>query len=150
MCLSTVYQGKKKKKALAELPKVVKCWKVVGRLRGDRKQYWPPIYDAKSYKTGWNEVRPSIHYVGYRVAFHAFLNKKQAKNWANAQLGQKIIQSKTEKKDIVAIGEQKCRLCIVTKRIWIPKPKKKKKIAQFSLAVYRQGVRENGHTRDSQ
>lgn len=126
MCLGYVYKGKKKKDALAKLPEMVKCWKVVGRFRFNDKQYYsPPIFDNKHYMVGWNEVRPKYYRVGYRVAFHAFLKKKQAENWANAGLGQKVIQSKTEKKDIVAIGEQGCRLTIVTKRIWIPKPKKK-------------------------
>ena len=128
MCLDHVYKGKEKKEALAKLPEMVKCWKVVGRLR--RKQYWPPIYCSQPYRAGWNVTLPITHYLRYSVAFHAFLNKKEAETWANKGLGQKVIQSKTEKKDIVAIGEQGCRLTIVTKRIWIPKPpKKKKKIA---------------------
>ena len=130
MCLSTVFKGRRKKKELAKLPEMVKCWKVVGHLRGDRKQYWPPIFDHKPYMVGWNKIRPSYRHLGYKVAFHAYLNKKEAKNWVKPELSQKVIQSKTEKKDIVAIGEQGCRLTIVTKRIWIPKPpKKKKKIA---------------------
>ena len=123
MCLGYVYKGKEKKDALAKLPEMVKCWKVVRHLRFD--QYSPPVFDSKSYVAGWNEVRPKYYHIGYRVAFHAFLKKKQAENWANGGLGQKVVQSKTEKKDIVAIGEQCCRLTIVTKRIWIPKPKKK-------------------------
>lgn len=126
MCLGYIYKGEEKKDALAKLPKMVKCWKVV-ILRLHDKQYSPPIYDNKHYVMGWNEVRPSSHHLGYRVAFHAFLNKEEAENWANQGLDQKVIQSKTEKKDIVAIGLQGYKLAIVTKRIWIPKPKKKKK-----------------------
>lgn len=126
MCLSHVYKGKEKKEALAKLPEMVKCWKVVRRLR---EQYWPPIFDSQPYRAGWNVTKPRRCHLRYKVAFHAFLNKKEAENWANKGFGQKVIQSKTEKKDIVAIGEQNNRLTIVTKRIWIPKPKKKKKIA---------------------
>lgn len=127
MCLETVYYGKKKKAELAKLPDMVKCWKVVGRGRNrDSEKYFPPIYDYVPYKTGWNDVRPKSCCMGYWIAFHAFLNRKEAQLWSNLGSGQTVVQSKTAKTDIVAIGKQCDKLSIVTKRIWIPKPRKKK------------------------
>ncbi len=125
MCLSTVYYGKKKKAELAKLPDIVPCWKAV-RLSADTNKYYPPIYDyGKPYKFGWNEVRPISMCAGYWVAYHAFLSRKEAIRWKNSN--QIAVKCKTEKKDIVAIGIQPGGLSvIVTKRFWMPKPKKKK------------------------
>lgn len=127
MCLGTIYGGKKEQSELANLPKMVKCWKVV-ELHRNSKKYWPEWFNKKPFKIGWNIIKPkskSTDNGKYKVAFHAFLTKEAAKDWSD--LSQKVIQCKTEKKDIVAIGTQAGKLCIVTKRIWIPKPKKKKK-----------------------
>ena len=100
MCLNYVYKGKEKKEALAKLPEMVKCWKVVRRFHGDGKQYWPPIFNSQPYRAGWNVTKPRNWGLRYRVAFHAFLNKKDAKKWANLGSAQTVIQSKTAKTDI--------------------------------------------------
>ena len=126
MCLNIVYRRKQKKEALAKLPDMITCWKVVqkqGNQHGSR--FVPEMYKRSSlFLTGWNVVEPYMSYnSGYRVAFHAFQTKKGAEDWKGYY--KHIVKCKTRKKDIVAIGEQRGHLCLVTKRIWIPKPKKK-------------------------
>lgn len=109
MCLSCVYQGKKKAKVLAGLPKSGYYWKVVSEGEG---KYWPYFGHGGAFKIGWNNVKPRYMGFGYKVGFHAYRYKP---------LGD--IRCKIEKKDIIAIGQQHHSLVIVTKRIWIPKPK---------------------------
>lgn len=125
MCLSLVYEGKKKKETLAKLPDMVTCWKLVFR-RGNQygSKYIPEWnYRKGLYLAGWNETIPFFNFK-YKIAFHAFCTKKGAKYWEKSWKALNLIKCKTRKKDIVAIGEQgKDSLCLVTKRIWIPKLK---------------------------
>lgn len=129
MCLQRVYnKGKQKAEVLASFPEMVNCWKVVYK-RGNQhgSKYYPEMFsgDSSLFLAGWNKTEPFMDYrSGYKIAFHAFRTIKGARKWHNAPY-KHIVKCKTEKKDIVAIGEQSDHLCIVTKRIWMPKPKKK-------------------------
>lgn len=138
MCLEVVYRGKKKSEALAKLPESGYYWKVVkdGMLDectyswGREGNYYPSIYhdDEKPFKIGWNYTTPKYFKEGYKVAFHLFRSRKQAVNWTGKN--EKTIRCKVEKKDIINIGEQtkghiSPTITIVTKRFWMPKPKKK-------------------------
>lgn len=138
MCLSHVFRGKKKREELAKLPDTITCWKIVhrqGNQHGSRyfpeyrSRYFPEYRHGSScFLAGWNKTKPFMKYsCGYMIAFHAFRTKKAAKEWMGRFLSNLyVVKCKTRKKDIVAIGEQyDNNLCIVTKRIWIPKPKKK-------------------------
>ena len=124
MCLSVVYSGRKEASELAKLPDMVTCWKVVrknGNQHGTR--YHPEFdYQRHCFLSGWNETIPQIIY-RYKIAFHAFLTRDSAEQWKRSYRPLHIIKCKTKKKDIIAIGCQQ-NLTIVTKRIWIPKPKK--------------------------
>ena len=130
MCLKTVYRGKREKTALVKLPNMITCWKIVRR-KGNRHGsiYCPEFRNSLiSFLAGWNKTEPfTKSYLGnYKIAFHAFRTEMAAKDWAGKYYSLHIVKCKTRKKDIVAIGEQiRGHLCIVTKRIWIPKPKKK-------------------------
>lgn len=122
MCLTTVLYGKRKREELTRLPDMVRCWKIARR-KG--KKYWPEVWNSNPFKAGWNEVKPMSMYFGYWVAFHAYRNKKDAERCKSE--GGIIVQCRTKKEDITAIGKQYGALCIVTKRIWIPKPKTKRR-----------------------
>lgn len=133
MCLGLVYRGKKKKEVLAKLPEMVTCWKIVQR-RGNQhgSKFVPEWYAGNSlFLAGWNTTKPFLGYqYKYEIAFHAFRTKKAAEKWRGDYKHTYLVKCKTRKRDIVAIGKQRDNLCIVTKRIWIPKPpKKRKKIA---------------------
>lgn len=131
MCLQRVYKGKKKAKVLASFPDMVTCWKIVTRQGNQHNsKFAPEMYrnsNTSLFLAGWNWVKPFMsYYSGYRIAFHAFRTKAGAKRWKGEyQNYLHIVKCKTRKKDIIAIGEQRDNLCIVTQRIWIPKPKKK-------------------------
>ncbi len=115
MCLGIIYRGKQKKEALAKLPESGYYYKEVGK-RSDG--YYPPVMilpGNKPYKVGWNITKLKYENLGYALGFHLWREKKY-------YLGIRCI---IKKKDIVAIGKQWGSLCIVTKRFWIPKPKKK-------------------------
>ncbi len=127
MCLEVVYQGKEKKAELAKLPDMVTCYKVVlKRANQYGSKYIPEMFRRnEAFLAGWNKTKPIIRDEGYLIAFHAFLTKKGAKAWT-IEDGRRIVRCKTAKKDITAIGTQYYRdqylPCIVTKRIWMPKP----------------------------
>ena len=132
MCLQTVYIGKREKTALAKLPNMITCWKVVQRKGNQHFSKYCPEYrnGLSSFLAGWNKTKPfTKRYLGnYKIAFHAFRTEIAAKDWAEIHCLSylHIVKCKTRKKDIVAIGEQRRgHLCLVTKRIWIPKPRKK-------------------------
>lgn len=120
MCLSTVYRGKEKRKALAKLPESGYYWKYAGIRYG--KYY--PIFGKGDYESGWNKTKLRKLYMEYATGFHLYRNKKDAENWRREHLYnyRVIIRCKVEKKDIKTIGEQ-AGLCIVTTRFWCPKPK---------------------------
>ena len=126
MCLDILFRGKRKSKELAKLPDMVTCWKVVNRKGNQYSSKYIAEYRYYSFLAGWNNTMPRQSlYFKYKIAFHAFLTKQVAYKWRSYK-NSCIVKCKTKKKDIVAIGEQSTKLCIVTKRIWIPKPKKKK------------------------
>ena len=125
MCLSTVYTGEKKKKALAKLPKSGYYWKSV-KSEGDGYQ---AIIVGVPFTRGWNVTRMMFHSWRYTIAYHLFRNKSDALSYASEH-SEAAIRCKVEKKDIIAIGEQvsyllpSAALCIVTTRFWCPKYKK--------------------------
>ena len=127
MCLWTIYHGKIKAKKMARLPETVVCWKVVRRRR-ITNHYFPEYYYKKSnynFQHGWNITKPLHLGEGYPIAFHAFLNKDDAMGWQNSYLTP-VVKCKTRKVDIVALGCQGfAKKCLVTKRIWIPRPRTK-------------------------
>jgi hypothetical protein len=125
MCLWTIYTGKRKKKILAELPDEVVCWKVVRRRRNGEHYFSEYNYNPRSrnFLNGWNTTKPLRLGEGYLIAFHAFLTREGAEHW-DFWGKLHIVRCKTKKTDIVAIGSQKNRQCLVTQRIWIPKPRK--------------------------
>ena len=127
MCLATVYKGKKKKAELAKLPEMVTCYKVVNQYGNQHGSFYRPEYQSGCFSVGWNVVKPEklYYYSKYKVAYHAFLTRKDAKKWKDNDRWTKIVKCKTEKKDIGAIGKQRDFLVIVTRRIWIPKSRKK-------------------------
>lgn len=129
MCLQTVYKGKKKSAELDKLPDMVTCWKLVFR-KGNQygSKYIPEWNRGKDlFLAGWNETKPFFnHSFKYKIAFHAFRTKKGAEKWRDSWKWLRLIKCKTRKKDIVAIGRQDDYLCLVTKRIWIPKPARRK------------------------
>ena len=126
MCLSTVFSGHRKRQELAKLPDMVTCWKVVRRKGNQYGSWYKPQIRRGRFLNGWNETKPQYS-IRYRIAFHAFLTKESAYQWRTWCIDNKhpIIRCKTDKKDIVAIGSQNRNICIVTQRIWIPKPRKK-------------------------
>lgn len=127
MCLGTIHRGKRKKEALAKLPKMVTCYKVVlKRANQYGSKYFPEMFQRdKPFLVGWNKTEPVSRGEGYWIAYHAFLTKEGAKTWTKEDR-RRIVQCKTAKKDITAIGTQYYKdqylPCLVTKRIWIPKP----------------------------
>ena len=132
MCLNIVYRGRKKEKVLAEIPDMVICWKVVQRQGNQHRSLYLSEFDFSGsylpFLIGWNKTIPlpfSSFSNGYDIAFHAFLKKENAEYWTFGVKSLHVVKCKTKKEDIVAIGRQGNSLCIVTKRIWIPKPKKK-------------------------
>lgn len=128
MCLETVYKGKKKTRALNKLPDMVTCWKIVAKWHNQYGSRYSPEYNYKnqSFLSGWNKTEPLIErWFPYPIAFHAFRTKAAAKDWSIGIGYLHIVKCKTRKRDIVALGEQRNHLCIVTKRIWIPKPRAK-------------------------
>lgn len=121
MCLDIIYQGKQKKEALAKLPESGYYWKTMSV--GANGRYYPICFalpNQESYKTGWNKTSPKYIRQGYNVAFHVHRTKEVAKGWRGT-----VIRCIVKKEDIVAIGTQNGDICIVTKRIWIPKPRAK-------------------------
>lgn len=122
MCLHTIFRNDQKKVALAKLPKVGYYWKSLSEENG---AYYPIMrslpYD-KPFKYGWNRTGCKYIGIGYKIGFHLHKTRKAAASWSSGL----PVRCKVEKKDIVAIGTQRGDLTIVTKRIWIPKPRKKK------------------------
>ena len=129
MCLGIVYRGERKEVALAKLPKLGYYWKVVGlRKKKGKIVYCPPVYPECGYfVTGWNTTEPKKDiWNDYLLAYHLFRTKRGAKKMASWICGKyRIVRCKVERKDIINIGLDDGSLTIVTKRIWIPKPKKK-------------------------
>lgn len=130
MCLGTVYRGKKKREALASLPETMYVWKVVRVWIGEKK-YRSQAYHFPSFpfRAGWNKTRPRYLGEGYLVAYHSFRKKSAALWWIERSSGNvRLIRCKVLKKDIVAIGLQRCEyndcLVIVSTRVWMPKYKK--------------------------
>lgn len=120
MCLNIIYEGKQKREALAKLPESGYYWKGVFR---ESDGYYPPLMDLPflaPYKAGWNTTKRKYEGEGYALCFHLLKEKKDAMAWGNT-----CLRCIIKKKDIVAIGTQSGELTIVTKRFWIPKPKKK-------------------------
>ena len=125
MCLSLVYKGKEKANELAKLPNMITCWKTVLRQGNQYGSIYYSCYRSWKYSIGLNKTKPFWNiYPQYKIAFHAFLTKRDAQKYKSDRY-ESIVKCRTEKKDIVAIGKQAGKLVIVTKRIWIPKPKKK-------------------------
>lgn len=132
MCLSIVYEGKQKREALAKLPKSGYYWKAVVSSVGARF-YRGPFFGGY-YKYGWNKTIPTKGRLisKYLLAYHAFRGKKDALLWIGSRSWMKLVRCKVERKDIGNIGTQSTGslagkpqvLCIVTKRIWMPKPTK--------------------------
>ncbi|KKL27008.1 hypothetical protein LCGC14_2389470 [marine sediment metagenome] len=126
MCLNIVYRGKQKKEALAKLPENGYYWKVVVRLRG---KYYSPIHRGDgSYKYGWNSTPKKSNNASYYLAFHIWRTKEAgmyAQNIMSTQNNNRkyLVRCKIDKNDIINIGSQWGRLCIVTTRFWCPKPK---------------------------
>lgn len=115
MCLQRVYKGKEKKDALAKLPKSGYYWKKTFKKDSG---YYPPIKilpGNRSYKVGWNNTKIKYDDAGYALCFHLW--RKPRRNGGR-------VRCVIKKKDIVAIGIQSGALAIVTKRFWMPKPKK--------------------------
>jgi len=132
MCLQRVYRGKKEKTELSKLPNMITCWKVVSRYGNQHGSRYCPEYrnNLRTFLVGWNKTKPIVkrYYGNYKIAFHTFRTKMGADDWKSFyRTDLYVVKCKTRKKDIVAIGEQRRGfLCLVTKRIWIPKPKKKR------------------------
>jgi len=116
MCLGIIYRGKEKREALAKLPESGYYYKsVIERKDG----YYPPIMilpGNRPYRVGWNNTKKRYDDAGYALCFHLYRKQKTNHN---------LIRCIIKKKDIVAIGTQFGELVIVTKRFWMPKPKKK-------------------------
>lgn len=127
MCLERVYRGKEKEEALAQLPESGYYWKTVRKRDG---KYYPICFslpNCEPFKKGWNKTPKKYIGRGYNVAFHLHRTKKVAQEWIGT-----TVRCIIKKKDIVAIGEQyisgylnSFSLTIVTKRIWIPKSRRK-------------------------
>lgn len=116
MCLSIVYRGKEKKNALAALPKSGYYWKKVWEKDSG---YYPSVMilpGNRPYKVGWNNTKIKYDDAGYALCFHL---------WRKPGCHGDRVRCVIKKKDIVAIGIQWDALVIVTKRFWIPKPKRK-------------------------
>lgn len=116
MCLGIIYRGKEKREALAKLPKSGYYWKKVWKKDSG---YYPPIMilpGNKPFKIGWNTTKIKYNGEGYALCFHLYKDKIENDNQ---------IRCIIKKKDIVAIGTQWGNLVIVTKRFWMPKPRKK-------------------------
>ena len=121
MCLTIIYRGKQKKEALTKLPESGYYWKTVKqRLDGNYAPICNNLPLMKPFKVGWNITKSKYIRAGYRIAFHLHRTKKDAMEWKG-----EYIRCIIKKKDIVAIGKQWGNLVIVTKRFWMPKPKKK-------------------------
>lgn len=127
MCLDIVYKGKQKKEALVKLPESGYYWKTVNQHGKVKGRYYPICFslpECQPFKLGWNTTKPKYIGRGYRIAFHLHKTKKAAKTWIGT-----TVRCIIKKKDIVAIGTQylggENHLTIVTKKFWIPKPKKK-------------------------
>lgn len=123
MCLDVVYRGKQKKEALAKLPESGYYWKSVTLWD---EEYWPPIWDNKPYKSGWNTTKKKYGYERYACAYHMFRYKDEAKQYGSYT--DETVRCKVDKKDIINIGTQNIGfgdqgLVIVTTRFWCPKPK---------------------------
>ena len=115
MCLAVIYRGKQKKEALAKLPESGYYWKWV--LKRD-SGYYPHIMilpGNRPFAIGWNTTKIKYDDIGYALCFHL---------WRDKNKNEKRIRCIIKKRDIVAIGIQWGALVIVTKRFWIPKPKK--------------------------
>lgn len=133
MCLDIVYRGKQKKEALAKLPENGVYWKVCKEGKVNYlSEFSHGLPDRRaSFSAGWNKTEPFYPKgsSGYKIAFHAFRCKRDAKLWAGSSFWLCLVRCKVKKEDIVAIGQQdygfRKLLTIVTKRIWMPKPKKK-------------------------
>lgn len=124
MCLETVYSGRKKKTELAKLPDTITCWKIVRKQGNQHGRRYAPEYNHNllTFLAGWNKTT-RIFYYHYPMGFHAFRTKKGAMHWKSSYRADlHIVKCKTKKESIVAIGKQRNNLCLVTKRIWIPKP----------------------------
>ncbi len=129
MCLSVIYNGKKKKEALAKLPDVVTGWAVVRRKGNKYYPYW----SGDSLHAGKNKAqdipcrRKRIE--GYPAGFHRLLHRKDVLDYGlyHPEVTSIVIATcKIHKKDITAIGisngwlGHKDYLCIVAKEITCP------------------------------
>lgn len=127
MCLDIVFRGIRKKEALAVLPDSGYYWKTVN-VRNEGLYY--PVHQRKyiPFDTGNNETKSKRIGIGYKVAFHLYRNKKDAEKKRLGFRARAVIRCKAHKKHIVAIGWNSTTdrgQTIVTKRFWMPKPKKK-------------------------
>lgn len=132
MCLDIVFRGKPKAEILAKLPENGVYWKVCQERESRYHSEFSHGANDKhsSFSVGWNETKPFyLKSMRYKIAFHAFRFKRHAKLWAGYSPWLQLVRCRVNKKDIVAIGNQEFgiskMLTIVTRRIWIPKPKKK-------------------------
>lgn len=126
MCLSVIYKGEQKKKALAKLPDVVTGWAITITI--DKKCY--PFY---SFLNGGSTplhagINKAIHaperktrIEGYSVGFHRLLKRQDIFRSGMAFCPRPVMTCKIHKKDITAIGEYEHCLCIVAKEITCPK-----------------------------
>lgn len=122
MCLSTVYYGKRKQKALDALPENITGWKQVIRgskyFRTYQRELRLKIGEVQYFTT--NQI--SMGYFGkklkrytYKGGCHIYL-KKPKNTWP------KVLKVKLKKKDIQTIGCQD-GLCVTVDRCKFVKPK---------------------------
>ena len=124
MCLTIIYTGREKKRALAKLPESGYYWKAINKRKGKYYPICQCLPGGKPFKNGWNQTKYKCidGGCGDRVAFHLHGTKKAAATWSGL-----TVRCKVDKKDIIAIGEQFGELEIVTTRFWIPKPRSYKR-----------------------
>ena len=128
MCLSYVYQGKKKKEALAKLKDVITVWKVLVIPDEEHPNWKTDIYCYPVHagvvkfrqniinSDGFGSLEPK-----YKGGGHLFLTKAGAVDWHDGDKYCKIVQCKVEKKDINNIGERDGFPIVVVKKATFPK-----------------------------
>jgi hypothetical protein len=127
MCLSVVYRGKKKKRVLSELKDEFYCYKVVScSLKSPCMgiSVLPGRNVAKILKDF--DGRPITSGMGYRLGFHAFLNRKDASVFC--MRAEVILKIKVKKSDVLAIGKNSSHDdgdTVVLKEIYYPKTLKR-------------------------
>lgn len=136
MCLTVVYQGEQKKKAIARLPDEFWGWRYCKKKFG--KYY--PLFHSRSvfFRTGINtavERRVCTDNVDYNSGFHFFLSKKDVNAWFveshvssicsvffRAGINEdKRMRCRIKKEHITDIGKQGDALCIVVSQAHYPK-----------------------------